>query len=192
MEHSKDTGRWRLVRIGVTALAVTMLVSAGGTTRAAADPFGVGPPDAGWFADNSTHTWCTFGSFVSAWHNPIRDSLINLDSQTDVSDSYVSVCTSDTDAQFNLSSSSQMGSNTLGSYSCLVNPTSTNRCGAARIRLNTDLLTDYHYRRKTSCHEVGHSVGLQHGPTYGGCMVSGYANYSTYSSHHVNHINSKY
>ncbi len=27
--------------------------------RATADPFGVGPPNAGWFADNANHSWCT-------------------------------------------------------------------------------------------------------------------------------------
>lgn len=47
--------------------------------------------------------------------------------------------------------------------------------------------------RKTICHELGHSVGLTHGSTYGGCMVSGSVTaaltWRRYSDHHVNHIN---
>lgn len=160
--------------------------------RATADPFGVGPPNAGWFADNANHSWCTYGSFVSTWYNPIRDSMYTLDVTTDMTRTYVSVCDSATDVQFHLSTSSSMGAGVLGTYNCLVTVTSANRCGAARIRLNTDLLDTFSRRMKTSCHEVGHSVGLTHTSAYGGCMVSGYSNNNTYSSHHVNHINSKY
>ena len=47
--------------------------------------------------------------------------------------------------------------------------------------------------KKTMCHELGHSVGLSHGSTYGGCMVSGAVNgdvtWRRYSSHHKGHIN---
>lgn len=133
-----------------------------------------------------------YGSFVSTWYNPIRDSIYTLDVTTDMTRTYVSVCDSATDVQFHLSTSSSMGAGVLGIYNCLATVTSANRCGAARIRLNTDLLDTFSRRMKTSCHEVGHSVGLTHTSAYGGCMVSGYSNNNTYSSHHVNHINSKY
>lgn len=118
--------------------------------------------------------------------------MYTLDVTTDMTRTYVSVCDSATDVQFHLSTSSSMGAGVLGIYNCLVTVTSANRCGAARIRLNTDLLDTFSRRMKTSCHEVGHSVGLTHTSAYGGCMVSGYSNNNTYSSHHVNHINSKY
>lgn len=53
---------------------------------------------------------------------------------------------------------------------------------------------DEYDEAKTTCHELGHSVGLTHGSTYGGCMVSGEVpgtsvQYRRYSPHHVWHIN---
>ena len=66
--------------------------------------------------------------------------MYTLDVTTDMTRTYVSLCDSATDAQFHLSNSASMGAGVLGSYNCLVSVTSANRCGAARIRLNTDLL----------------------------------------------------
>lgn len=65
-------------------------------------------------------------------------------------------------------------------------------CAGFHVVLNADLLTSTSYRQKTACHEVCHSVGLSHGPTYGGCMISGLSTINYYSSHHVDHINNYY
>lgn len=183
--------RWR-ARTGWTAaalaLAAALIVPA---PSALADAYGTGGADTGYLPDSADQTWCTYPSLVDAWYTPIKDSLNNLDSQTDMTDTYVSGCGPYTDAIFSLSNSSSMGAGVRGSTQCTAF-TGGGRCETAQIKLNTQLLTDYTQRRKTACHELGHSVGLSHGSTYGGCMVSGVSSNSTYSSHHVSHINATF
>jgi hypothetical protein len=73
------------------------------------------------------------------------------------------------------------------------------------MRLNIDLLLDYTQRRKTLCHEIGHSVGLQHYTSAGSgavpgenndCMKSGPVDgdvwWIEYSDHHQAHIDTAY
>jgi hypothetical protein len=53
-------------------------------------------------------------------------------------------------------------------------------------------------RKKTACHEVGHSVGLQHGDNKLDCMIIGEipaptGQWKTFGTHHINdHINATY
>lgn len=54
---------------------------------------------------------------------------------------------------------------------------------------------DWEDRRKTACHELGHSVGLNHDTA--SCMISGEIpsvgeQWRRYSSHDVGHINAQY
>lgn len=136
--------------------------------RATADPFGVGPPNAGWFADNANHSWCTYGSFVSTWYNPIRDSMYTLDVTTDMTRTYVSVQTAPQMFSFTFQLRRLWGWRTRDLQLPSHGHIRQSACGAARIRLNTDLLDTFSRRMKTSCHEVGHSVGLTHTSAYGG------------------------
>ena len=84
--------------------------------------------------------------------------------------------------------------NVRGRYSCTkpLNGYGGGVCDQASVYVNTQLLSTYGQRRKTFCHEVGHSVGLHHGTGVGGCMVSGSSTASTYAAHHVIHINAAY
>lgn len=83
-----------------------------------ADDFGTGPTAAGWYADSLTHNYCMNMSYVPSWSDPMNHAMTTLNTQTKMTTSYVSLCTSNTDAQFVVSTSSVMGSNTLGSYQC--------------------------------------------------------------------------
>jgi hypothetical protein len=67
----------------------------------------------------------------------------------------------------------------------------------AQINMGSDDEAD---QTKTMCHELGHTVGLTHGPgggdgTIDDCMISGERPdpndpiYQTYSTHHSGHIN---
>lgn len=67
-----------------------------------------------------------------------------------------------------------------------------------QLQLNAGPGPNFRDYRKTSCHELGHTVGLTHGGGGGDggsddCMVSGYTTDTTvtgrYSAHHEGHIN---
>jgi hypothetical protein len=56
-----------------------------------------------------------------------------------------------------------------------------------RISSNTTTLPS-NERRKTMCHELGHSTGATHNGA-SGCMVSGSSTASTYTAHVIGHMN---
>ena len=116
-----------------------------------------------------------------------NNSMTYLDAYTSYSDTSVG-CSSTTDVIFRQVNS---GMNDRGDYRCL-NFNIYGRCERALVRLNAELLTNADNRRKTACHEVGHSVGLRHGGTVD-CMLNGPVNGPTYtySSHHIDHINAR-
>jgi hypothetical protein len=176
----------------LTSLVVAVTVSWSPAT-AFADPFGTGTSDTGYLADNNVHTYCQYMvSYIPAWFDPMQDAMNNLANQTDMSVTYISRCEAITDVLFSVTDSSVIGSNVRGATACLTFIPNTSICNTSRVWLNSDLLTTYSARRKTSCHEVGHSVGLSHAPTGDDCMISGSYTYSSYNSHHVGHINAAY
>lgn len=90
-----------------------------------------------------------------------------------------------------------------GQYECISLNTSTLICTASKVTLDPDELNigtgDHEDKQKTACHEVGHSVGLQHGDTKPDCMRNGEipdlsVQWRRYGSgHHIpDHINPTY
>jgi hypothetical protein len=80
-----------------------------------------------------------------------------------------------------------------GFYSCEWFTSTPGNCDHAHIIYNQDRTgLPYDTRRAVACQEVGHSVGLRHGPY--GCMPSPLpANpNSNYGPHNVDHIDSRY
>lgn len=149
-----------------------------------ADVYIGGPPDSGTKADTFDHTYCWGGSFgATALRNAATNAMNNLDTQTLYTDTFTSSCSSLTDVVWESSTTISA----RGDQTCLAT-NSVGECEQSRLRLNPNQLTDDINRRKTACHELGHSVGLTHDP---GCMVSGAVSVATetYTSHHVSHMN---
>ena len=47
-------------------------------------------------------------------------------------------------------------------------------------------------RRSIACHELGHTLGLQHAPDWSTCMYDGYYVSTWINAHEVDHINAQY
>lgn len=157
----------------------------------------------GYLADNAGQDYCTIAPWPLDWGTPFVDAMISLDNQTDMYDLYASSCGSQTDVQAERSNNAYMPG-IRGSYQCLTF-ISGSVCDTGRLRMNVDLLVDYTQRRKTFCHEIGHSVGLEHYTSAGmgvvagennDCMKSGAVGadlwWIEYSQHHRDHINQTY
>jgi len=173
------------------AIASICLALATSISGALADPFGTNGPNTGPFADNSLHNYCFVGTMESYWVNPLTLAMTNLDNQSQMTIGTQYSCNSDADIRFSkVDSSILLG--ILGSYRCTSWTQVYGVCAGSSIQLNSDLLTSTSFRQKTACHEIGHSVGLTHGASYGGCMISGFSTINFYSSHHISHINSHY
>ena len=159
-----------------------------------ADDFGLGNSDTGNRADNGWHDYCTSLSYPATWTTPIDDAMRYLDSSTVMTTFSQATCANWTDAQFRVLSNAEMGSQTRGATQCMDNQLDpiSHICGGASIFLKSSLLTSYGQRRKTICHEVGHSVGLTHSLTTTDCMISGSSTVDWYGTHHLAHINATY
>lgn len=124
----------------------------------------------------------------SAFMYHARNSMSYLDAATTYYDTEMSYCSSATDVIFRQVNS---GMTERGTYQCLAFNI-YGRCERALVRLNAALLTDADNRRKTACHEIGHSGGLRHGGT-ADCMLNGAVAQPTswYTQHHVDHLNAR-
>ncbi|WP_372736208.1 hypothetical protein [Nocardioides sp.] len=103
-------------------------------------------------------------------------------------DDYTNVC------GYNWWDPEDIGDTTIGLYTC-EQRTTAGACDSAIIRLEETwgAQTTGDMRRSLACHEVGHSVGLQHRaenlPNGHGCMpaiINGRQNWSTHDRVHVN------
>ena len=158
---------------------------------ARADIFGGGPPDSYYYADNDLHMYCFDLNYISAWQTPMLDALSNLQSQTKITVQESITCSADTDVAL-MVKDGPFWTGILGKTTCRNHAQQAGVCAGSIIVLNSDLLINYQMRRKTSCHELGHSAGLSHALTGNDCMISGISSLITYNSHHISHINGYY
>jgi hypothetical protein len=207
-EHSRQRRRplARLAAAAALALAVTAGVIGAAATPAQADNFGgcYGPlVDQGCVPDNFNHWYCydeSVGTINATYRNQIFLAMDYLHAQTNYDVVYEpnGVCNTVTDVKWQVTTAVAPN---RGDYQCL-DWNSANNCEQALLRLNPNLLTNNHNRRKTACHELGHSVGLAHGRRgatpeyYDDCMVvnavsTDDASAITYNQHHRTHINNR-
>jgi hypothetical protein len=157
------------------ALTLTLAFFVGCVGIVRADPFGVGPPAAGFFPDNATHTNCMTASIVDEGLVGVaRWAMDNSLEPTDMIVTEDDACYSYTDVWW---FEDDLGAGTRGRWECWDLSTNGDVCLSANVLLNKTELDqgpyDYEDRRKTACHELGHSVGLEHGNGKNDCMVNG-------------------
>jgi len=177
------------VKKSIVALSILGMTISPSIARA--DIFGGGPPDSYYYADNALHMYCFDLNFIPAWQNPMVDALTNLQNQTNIIVQESVTCSADTDVAF-MVKNGPFWAGIRGQTACRNLAKQAGVCAGSIIVLNSDLLTNYQMRRKTSCHELGHSVGLSHATTGDDCMISGISSLITYNSHHISHINGYY
>ena len=107
-----------------------------------------------------------------------------LNFATDFDSGSLQSCNSGTDVYFQRYSTTAY----RGLYQC--DDRNDNECDNADIRIssNTDTLPT-NERRKTLCHEIGHSTGATHHSSEWGCMMSVSSTYQNYIQHTINHMN---
>lgn len=107
-----------------------------------------------------------------------------LESLTEFSGGSHQSCNSGTDIRFRR----LYGDGARGNYQCF--DRSGNVCDQAFIRIsfNTSILP-VNERRKTLCHEIGHSAGATHHNSGWRCMVRGTSTSEVYNSHTQDHMN---
>lgn len=154
--------------------------------RAVADPFGVGGSNTGWLADNHDHDWCWSTNFtVQTMRDHATDSHNYLNSSaTNFSGGSFQTCNSGTDVYWQAFNTTAY----RGQYQC--DDRSGNVCDNADVRISTNTSTlPTNERRKTMCHELGHSTGATHHSVSGwGCMISGTSTSQTYVTHTRTHM----
>lgn len=140
-------------------------------------------------ADNLEHTFCWGDSFDSDnLRDGARGAMDNLADQTRFTRDHLLFCGQNTDLVFRKFNDPDA----RGRYDCVdTSGVAGPGCQKAIVYLNPDLLDDDNNRRKTSCHEIGHSGGLVHADDSNDCMKSGpvYSGHRTYGDHHIDHLN---
>lgn len=194
--------RTMVVAAAVSAVLTAVIALVLPPTQASADSYAacLGPANAqGCRADDTHHTFCFSGRVPQPLIDAGTAAMSNLSSQADWTVELLDLCDNLTDVIF----IEDVSLADRGAYSCIIRKTG-NVCERAHIRLNPNRLTTANDRRKTACHEVGHSVGLKHGVTtaqpsatrdngsYLDCMRSGDIvtgqDFQHYDQHHVDHI----
>lgn len=140
------------------------------------------------FANNSTHVFC-YNNLGSVSVDVADDARINalgeptnMTTDRDCGVPRVDVVVTDSDYG---------PTGWRGAYSCRFLD-DANNCGNSDVYVNLYYVSDADQRRKTMCHEFGHSVGLRH-DTDSGCMQSGSSTARRYTDHEeMDHINARY
>lgn len=147
-------------------------------------------------ADDAIHTYCLTSSFALEDHKQVAEyAMYYLDETTDMSDS-VQGCLSYTDVWWY---DVDLSGTLRGQRVCAKVGDIPSVCDRSNVSLDFPQLdigtNDWEDRRKTSCHELGHSVGLDHDTV--SCMITGEVpstalQWRRYSTHDVGHINTQY
>jgi hypothetical protein len=183
------------LRWASSVLAIGVLVAAGLAVTAGpvgADPYGGCNTTTGCRPDNRLHTYC----FTTSMNNrpglraAANYAMGNLRDQAGYRIDRQACNAGSLDIRF----VSNTAITARGDYLCLERLTpGSNTCARSRIRLNPNNLANDLNRRKTACHEVGHSVGLQHGDRKSDCMRNGHvtSGHQRYNAHHVEHARTR-
>jgi len=152
---------------------------------AVADTYGLGPPDHGYRPDNFDHDWCwSTGWPGGSWSTDATARHTYLNDTTNFSGGSLQTCNSGTDVYWKASTTQTA----YGSYIC--DDLNSGICDNASITILNSTILPQSNRRKTMCHELGHTGGLAH---YSGttldCMVSGLVTNTTYRAHAISHLN---
>lgn len=187
--------------------AVTALGGVAWGVPAGADPYGTNAEDTGAFPDSNPHTYCLGASLSSSATDEWIAHMNYLEAATDINSSGPSDCTGSTDVigqNVNLPGA-QMGLTDCIEFAGFV-------CDRSRAQIDESYIAQQRYpittRRKTICHEVGHTVGLTHykdadrdypspAENQHDCMISGTLPspddvWKAYSTHHKSHINDNF
>lgn len=149
-------------------------------------------------ADSSLHTFCTTPGFTTD-RTVATYAMSVLDDTTDMTDSDAGGCTNrSTDVWW---WEEDLPNTLRGQRRCFSHssPGPPRVCDSSDVKLDYAQLdigpNDWYDRRKTSVHELGHSVGLGHDTI--SAMISGEVpstalQWRRYSAHDIGHINAQY
>lgn len=185
-----------------TAVLLVIAVSLAIPVPARADNFGTGPPNTGWLADSSLHTFCYSVALEPQYHDNANYAFYtSLDQATDMNvrdDTGSSNCLTTADV---FVFDANLAPGTRGTYRCVYfvggNPPV---CDHSEVVVDPAEIfigvNDEEDLTKSFCHEIGHSVGLTHGGNTD-CMLNGEipdagVKWRSYDSHHKSHINTQY
>lgn len=169
-----------------------------------ADAWGSQSASTGAHPDGSSHNYCWGSGFDSALQDNVTSSFSNaLDAPTDATIGYSSTCTYSGSTETDVVWLDADLPGTLRGQAPCEDYDVSNHCDQYYVTLDPAEINvgsnDELDTTKTTCHELGHTVGLTHGSgggdgTTDDCMMSGERpstalQYERYSSHHRGHIN---
>lgn len=184
---------WRLGTALATSVIIGGLIAAQPVAQADTQQPG-GPPDKG------KHSWCYLSGFNQK--TAADAAMTRLRNQTAVQTLYPGACRAHTDVRWR---QGPLGSGTYGRAECRTRR--NGKCDTYNVTLSMGVINNaprpVEQRSKTSCHELGHTVGVRHyrGTNYPGndtahsCLRSGevhasWTNIRKYGHHHrTQHIN---
>jgi predicted Zn-dependent protease len=189
-------------RIRLKKVVALLIIAAGvliaTSMSVTANPFG---PTQGCcrYADSSTHTWLDAagsGNAAAAWESYFEAAMDYDLSPTDMTESevtYHNIGTNYVDVEWYTAS---LAPPAIGVAQCVLAVASDpTRCEHWHVRFNYPTSSTSTGRHHTACHEIGHTVGLDHETSSANSSSCMYGNTSsvTFSSHDTTtHINVKY